>query len=101
MRSSAVPLSFERLEALRPQPSATGTTRKPYEPSDIKQAKRPASVRAPAVDVLANDVRQQAEEAGALDGARGLALLNGGHRRDPARHDLAALGHVAHQQLGI
>src|ERR1700760_1214739 len=50
---------------------------------------------------LANDVRQQAEEAGALDGARELALLLGRHGGDPARHDLAALGHVAHQQLGV
>src|ERR1700728_1406896 len=51
--------------------------------------------------LLANDVRQQAEETGALDGARELALLLGRHGGDPARHDLAALGHVAHQQLGI
>src|SRR5262245_24273787 len=50
---------------------------------------------------LTNDVRQQAEEAGALDGARELALLLGGHRRDAARHDLAALGDVTHQELGI
>src|SRR5882724_9703 len=48
-----------------------------------------------------NDVRQQAEETRALDGARELALLLGGHRRDAARHDLAALGDVTHQQLGI
>src|SRR6185436_5207640 len=41
------------------------------------------------------------EETRALDGARELALLLGGHRRDAARHDLAALGDVTHQQLGI
>src|SRR6266481_9741341 len=50
---------------------------------------------------LANDVRQQTEETRALDGAREFALLLGGHGGDAARHDLAALGHVTHQQLGI
>src|SRR4030081_362811 len=52
-------------------------------------------------NVLANDVRQQTEETRALDGARELALLLGGDGGDAARHDLAALGHVTHQQLGI
>src|SRR5262249_32826515 len=37
-------------------------------------------------------------EAGALDGARELALLLGGYRRDPAWHDLAALGDVTLQE---
>src|SRR5258707_9467204 len=50
---------------------------------------------------LANDVGQQTEETRALDGAREFALLLGGDCGDAARHDLAALGHVAHQQLGI
>src|SRR6202034_1174014 len=50
---------------------------------------------------LANDVRKQTEETCALDGAREFALLLGGNRGDAARHDLAALGHVTHQQLGI
>src|SRR6476660_8385043 len=50
---------------------------------------------------LAYDVRQEAEESGALDGAREFALLLGGDGGDAARHDLAALGHVTHQQLGI
>src|SRR6476661_3829352 len=50
---------------------------------------------------LAYDVRQQAEETGALDGAREFALLLGGNGGDAARHDLAALGDVSHQQLGI
>src|SRR5690349_11121849 len=48
-----------------------------------------------------DDVRQQPEETRALDGAGEFALLLGGDRRDAARHDLAALGDVAHQQLGI
>src|SRR5262245_61972133 len=43
-------------------------------------------------------VRQQAEKAGALDGARDFSLLLGGDRRDPARHDLAALRNVALQE---
>src|SRR5690349_2397073 len=51
--------------------------------------------------ILANHVGQQAEETGALDGAREFALLLGGDGRDAARHDLAALGDVTHQQLGI
>src|SRR5712672_3782032 len=50
---------------------------------------------------LPYDVRQEAEESGALDGAREFALLLGGDGGDAARHDLAALGHVTHQQLGI
>src|SRR6476660_6404586 len=50
---------------------------------------------------LANDVGQQAEEARALDGACELTLLLGGDGGDAARHDLAALGDVTHQQLGI
>src|SRR5471032_1582711 len=54
-----------------------------------------------STDFLTNDVRQQAEETRALDGAREFALLLGGDRGDAARHDLAALGVVTHQQLGI
>src|SRR5262249_19437210 len=51
--------------------------------------------------LLADHVRQQPEKAGVLDGARELALLLGGHRGDPARHDLAALGDVTLQQPHI
>src|ERR1700734_904367 len=50
---------------------------------------------------LANDVGQQTEETRALDGAREFTLLLGGDGGDAARHDLAALGYVTHQQLGI
>src|SRR5664279_586321 len=56
---------------------------------------------AAAAYFLANDVRQQTEETRALDGARELTLFFGGDGGDAARHDLAALGHVTHQQLGI
>src|SRR5882757_6832794 len=69
-------------------------TRKPYE------VFVPRAV-ACGTKCLANDVGQQTEETRALDGAREFALLLGGDCGDAARHDLAALGHVAHQQLGI
>src|SRR5580704_10399742 len=51
--------------------------------------------------ILPDHVRQQAEETRALDGAREFTLLLGGDGGDAARHDLAALGDVTHQQLGI
>src|SRR6202035_4364342 len=50
---------------------------------------------------LADHVRQQPEETRALDGAREFTLLLGGNGGDAARHDLAALGDITHQQLGI
>src|SRR4051812_34201800 len=50
---------------------------------------------------LANNVGQQAQEPRALDGAGEFTLLLGGDGGDAARHDLAALGDVTHQQLGI
>src|SRR5262245_8090492 len=43
-------------------------------------------------------VRQQAQKAGALDGAREFSLLLGRNRRNTAGHDLAALGNVALQE---
>src|SRR3569623_1267778 len=55
----------------------------------------------PAEFVLANDVGQQAQEPRALDGAGELTLLLRGYRGDAARHDLAALGDVTHQQLAV
>src|SRR6202047_3919798 len=51
--------------------------------------------------LLADHVRQQTEKARGLDGAREFTLLLGGDGGDAARHDLAALGDVTHQQLGI
>src|SRR5258708_18352803 len=48
-----------------------------------------------------DNVRQQTKETRALDGAREFTLLLGGNGGDAARHDLAALGDVTHQQLGI
>src|SRR5260370_29380055 len=61
----------------------------------------PGGERGGLKSFLANDVRQQTEETRELDGAREFALLLGGDGGDAARHDLAALGHVTHQQLGI
>src|SRR5581483_7807222 len=52
---------------------------------------------APAAPLL-DHIRQQSDEPGALDRLGELALLLGGHRRDAARHDLAALGDVAAEQ---
>src|SRR5690606_943084 len=45
--------------------------------------------------------RQQGQVTRPLDGGRQLALFLGGNRSDAARHDLAALGHIALQQLDI
>src|SRR5581483_36670 len=50
---------------------------------------------------LTNDVGQQTQKTRTLDGAREFALFFGGNCRDAARHDLAALGYIAHQQFGI
>src|SRR5271170_4544677 len=55
----------------------------------------------PIAEPLPNHVRQQPEETRALDGAREFALLLGGDGGDAARHDLAALGNITHQQFGI
>src|SRR5262249_7856943 len=52
-------------------------------------------------DLLLHGVRQQAEEAGALDGLGEGALLLGRDGGDAARHHLAALGDVALQQLHV
>src|SRR5687768_7487984 len=50
---------------------------------------------------LLDHVGEQPQEARAFDRAGQLALLGGRHRGDAARHDLAALGHVAAEQAGI
>src|SRR6266704_60279 len=99
MRTIAIiscPAPFERLEALRTPTIGNRATREPYENA------RPAA-RTPRVDIteLTDHVRQQPEETRALDGAREFALLLGGDGGDAARHDLAALGDITHQQLGI
>src|SRR6185369_10519423 len=50
---------------------------------------------------LLNHVRQQAEEAGALDGLGQNALLLRRDRGDAGRHDLAALGDEPAQQTDV
>src|SRR6186997_193222 len=89
------PAPFERLEVVSTPTIGDRTTRKPYENSLVRGA------NAADRKVLANDVGQQAEETRALDGAGEFTLLLGGDGGDAARHDLAALGNVTHQQLGI
>src|SRR5713226_1378393 len=49
----------------------------------------------------ADHVGQEPEKARALDRGRKFALLDRRHRGDAARHDLAALGNVALQELGV
>src|SRR6516165_10294133 len=62
-----------------------------------------SAARMPPIElvVLADHIGQEAEEPRALDGAGEFTLLLGRHCGDAARHDLAALGDVTHQQLGI
>src|SRR4029079_947367 len=62
---------------------------------------RSAATMPPTAFVLANDVRQQAQEPRALDGAGEFTLLLGGDGGDAAPHDLSAVGHVSQQQLGV
>ncbi len=50
---------------------------------------------------LANQVRQQGHEAGALDGERELALVPGTDAGTLAGDDLAERGQVAAQGVGI
>src|SRR5580704_288084 len=99
MRMSAIiscPAPFERLEARRGAPTiGDRTTRKPYENLQA------GGSAAAGHKLLANHVGKQTEETRALDGAGELTLLLGRNGRDAARHDLAALGDVTHQQLGI
>src|SRR5437879_6228906 len=51
--------------------------------------------------LLPDHIRQKAEKARPLDGARKLALLLRRDRGDAARHDLAPLGHVTLQQFHV
>src|ERR1700716_2583745 len=98
MRTIAIiscPAPFERLEVFQePQPSATGRPGSLMKIFDRRHACRRSRI-------LPDHVRQQTEETRALDGAREFTLLLGGDGGDAARHDLAALGHVTHQQFGI
>src|ERR1700760_4910510 len=59
------------------------------------------SVGATVACRLFHGIGEQSQEAGALDRLGELALLLRRYRRDAARHDLAALGDEALQQLHI
>src|SRR5450631_3445894 len=99
MRTIAIiscPAPFERLEVFENPNHRQPGDREPYE--DFFDPRR---VRRGSKFFLTNNVRQQTEETRALDGAGELTLLLGGDGGDAARHDLAALGHVTHQELGI
>src|SRR5690348_14064758 len=85
LRSGREPASRRMRRSRRPRPSRRAPRRAPQD-EDV---------------VLLNHVRQQPEEAGALDGLGEFALLLRRHRGDAARHDLAALGHVTLQQLHV
>src|SRR5947209_6297950 len=50
---------------------------------------------------LLHDVGEERQEAGPLDRLGELTLLLGRHRGDARRHDLAALGDVALQELDV
>src|SRR5258708_25816272 len=62
---------------------------------------RSSSMTSTMMAFLLHAVGQEAEIARALDGLRQLALLLGRPRGDAARHDLAALGDEALQQLHV
>src|SRR5439155_15070500 len=69
--------------AIRPAPSSrTPTARAPSR----RAAGRPASA------VLLTREREERQDAGALHGLGNLRLVTGARARDPARHDLPAVG---------
>src|SRR6201999_4655687 len=91
------PAPFERLEVRENPNHRQPDDPEPYEAvRSIMRAQRERTIIASS-----NDVRQQPEETRALDRARKFTLLLGGDGSHAARHDLAALGYVTHQQLGI
>src|SRR4051812_17970068 len=83
----------------------TSTPRiEPFKNATIKAAPSAPATAAMALGRIisgGHHVRQQRQEASALDGLRQLALLLGGDRGDAAGHDLAALGDVAREQSRV
>src|SRR6201995_5963073 len=79
---------------LRAKPSLTRTS-SPIWPSFSTRSSRITCMAAPSL----HDIGQERHEAGALDGIGQDALLLVAHRGDAGRHDLAALGDEALQQL--
>src|SRR6185312_445058 len=83
---------------LRAKPGRTFTTW-PIWPSFPTRSSRMTSTG--MICLLAQRIGQEAQEARTLDRLRELALLLGRDRGDAARHDLAALGDEALQQLHV
>src|SRR5664279_5021352 len=81
---------------LRAKPSLTRTS-SPIWPSFSTRSSRMTCMAMP----LLHDIGQQRHEAGALDGVGQNALLLVADRGDARRHDLAALGNEALQQLDV
>src|SRR5258708_17190586 len=81
---------------LRAKPSLTRTS-SPIWPSFSTRASRITCMAGPSL----HDIGQERHEAGALDGVGQDALLLVADRGDAGRHDLAALGNEALQQLHI
>src|ERR1700759_2896342 len=65
------------------------------------RSRGPSATPAGQIWVLRDRVRHDADEAGALDRLGEGALLEGRHRGDAGRHDLAALGNVTLQQADV
>src|SRR3954466_15664485 len=81
---------------LRAKPSLTRTS-SPIWPSFSTRSSRITCM----VVLLLHDIGQQRHEAGALDGVGQNALLLVADRGDARRHDLAALGNEALQELDV
>src|SRR5580704_13851629 len=81
---------------LRAKPSLTRTS-SPIWPSFSTRSSRITCM----VALLLHDIGQQRHEAGALDGVGQNVLLLVADRGDARRHDLAALGNEAPQELDV
>src|ERR1700722_12229843 len=81
---------------LRAKPSLTRTS-SPIWPSFSTRSSRMTCMAAP----LFHDIGKQRHKAGAFDGVGQNALLLVADRGDARRHDLAALGNEALQELDI
>src|SRR5918911_2406576 len=95
---SALPCGIRKLRA---KPGLTFTT-SPIWPSFGTRSRRMTCMAAMAfLPASAGDVGQEGQLAGALDRLRQLPLLLRRHGGDAPRHDLAALGDEALQQLHV
>src|SRR6267142_1594447 len=92
----ALSASFLGIRKLRAKPSETSRT-SPRRPTLATSSSRMTFM----AGLLGRRVRQQRHRAGALDGVGELALVARAAARDPARDDLAALGHQAAQAAHV